>query len=63
MVSIFFYWLFLSDYECFSVTSSPVLSPLTINFPHHIETSQLICMANQWTGFHVMGKNWSLIGR
>ena len=28
---------------------------LTINVPHHIETSQLICIANQLTGFYMMG--------
>ena len=30
-------------------------SPLRINVPHHIETSQLICNANQLTGFYMMG--------
>ena len=30
-------------------------------FPHHIETSQLICNANQLTGFHIMGNIWSLM--
>ena len=24
-------------------------------FPHHIETSQLICIANQLTGFNMLG--------
>ena len=24
-------------------------------FPHHIETSQLICNANQLTGFYIVG--------
>ena len=28
---------------------------LTINVRHHIETSQLICRANQLTGFYMMG--------
>ena len=28
---------------------------LTTNVPHHIEASQLICSANQLTGFHMMG--------
>ena len=27
---------------------------LMTNVPHHIETSQLICSANQLTGFYVM---------
>ena len=31
------------------------LKPLTINVPHHIETSQLICNAIQLTGFYMMG--------
>ena len=25
------------------------------NVPHHIETSQLICIANQFIGFYMMG--------
>ena len=29
--------------------------PLTTNVPHHIETSQLICSANQLTDFYMMG--------
>ena len=32
-----------------------VLNPLTINVPHHVETSQLICNINQLTGFYMMG--------
>ena len=32
-----------------------VINPLTTNVPHHIETSQLICNVNQWTGFYKMG--------
>ena len=31
------------------------LNLLTTNVPHHIETSQLICNANQLTGFYMMG--------
>ena len=31
------------------------LNPLTTNASHHIETSQLICIANQLTGFYIMG--------
>ena len=30
------------------------INPLTTNVPHHIETSQLICSANQLTGFYMM---------
>ena len=33
------------------------IRPLTINVPHHIETSKLICSANQLTGFYMMGYN------
>ena len=32
-----------------------IFNPLTTNVPHPIETSQLICSANQWTGFYMMG--------
>ena len=28
------------------------LNPSTNNVPHHIETTQLICIANQLTGFY-----------
>ena len=31
------------------------LNPLMTDAPHHIETSQLICRANQLTGFYMMG--------
>ena len=31
------------------------INPLTTNVPYHIETSQLICIANQLTGFYMMG--------
>ena len=31
------------------------INPLTTNVPHQIETSQLICIANQLTGFYLMG--------
>ena len=34
--------------------STPV-NPLTTNVTHHIETSQLICILNQLTGFYMMG--------
>ena len=33
----------------------PGFSPLMINVPHYIELSQLICNANQLTGFYMMG--------
>ena len=41
---------------------SNLLNPLTTNVPYHIETSQLICNANQLTGFYKMGNIWSLKG-
>ena len=31
------------------------VNPLTTYVPHHIETSQLICIANQLTGFYMIG--------
>ena len=41
--------------------SFSVFNPLTTNVPHHIETSQLIYIANQLTGFYMMeniGHTW-----
>ena len=32
-----------------------VLNPLTTSVPRHIETSELICITNQLTGFYVIG--------
>ena len=32
-----------------------VVNPLTTNVPYHIETSQLICRANQLASFYMMG--------
>ena len=29
-------------------------NPLKTSIPHHIETSQLICKANQLSGFYMM---------
>ena len=37
-----------------------VFNPLTITAPHHTETSQLICTANQLTGFYMMGSTGRL---
>ena len=34
---------------------STTLNPLTTNVPHHIATSQLINIANQLTGFYMIG--------
>ena len=40
---------------CISVYAGNIdLNPLTINVPNHIETSQLICSANQLTGFYII---------
>ena len=36
------------------VITKTFVNPLTANVPHHIETSQLICNANQLTGFYMM---------
>ena len=33
-----------------------VFNPLTASVPHHIETSQLFCKANQLNDFYIMGK-------
>ena len=33
----------------------PTINLLTTNVLHHIETSQLICTANQLTGFYMIG--------
>ena len=32
-----------------------IFNPLTANAHYHMETSQLICIANQLTGFYMMG--------
>ena len=40
---------------CISVYAGNIdLNPLTINVPNHIKTSQLICSANQLTGFYII---------
>ena len=41
--------LFIRKYMLEEATG--IVNPLTTNVPHHIETSQLICTANQLTGF------------
>ena len=43
--------------------SRPSLNPLTIIFPHYIETSQFIYSANKWDWFLFDGGHWSLIGK
>ena len=30
-----------------------MINPLMTNIPHHVETSELICSANQLTGFYI----------
>ena len=37
------------------LTKERIFNPLTTNIPHYIEASQLICNANQLTGFYMMG--------
>ena len=45
------------------------LTLLIINFNYHIETSPLICSANQWTGFYMIsasvmkGLNVKMLGQ
>ena len=46
----FFYFFVL-----FPTTILRKINPLTTNVPHHIETSPLICIANQLTGFYIIG--------
>ena len=41
--------------ECTERTKSRIINILTTNVPYHIEISQLICIANQFTGFYMMG--------
>ena len=44
--------------RCFSkekdIKKSVLINSLTTNAPHDIEISQLICIANQLTGFYMM---------
>ena len=44
----------ISSYSRLEITSIAI-NPLTTNAPHHIENSQLICIANELTGFYMMG--------
>ena len=41
-------------YVIFCNIGNIVFNPLTTIGPHHIEASQLICIANQLTGFYMM---------
>ena len=36
-------------------TIGSLINPLTTNVLYHIETNQLICIANQLTGFYMTG--------
>ena len=38
-----------------TASSGSTLNPLKTYVPYHIETSLLICSANQLTGFYMMG--------
>ena len=38
----------------FDFIDTIVIDTLTTNVPHHIETSQLICITNQLAGFYIM---------
>ena len=38
--------------------SNFTFNPLTTNASHHIETSPLICIANQLTGFYMTGTSF-----
>ena len=40
---------------------SELINSLTTTVPHHIETTQLICRANQLTGFYMVEEHWSLL--
>ena len=51
----------LGNYPCvvsaeLAHASTPV-NPLTTNVTHHIETGQLICIADQLTGVYMMWSN------
>ena len=46
------FWL---QYKFFIFINTNSFNPLTTNVPHHIETSQLICNANQLTGSYMIG--------
>ena len=41
--------------EVIKILHEEMFNPLPTNVPHHIETSQLICNANQLTSFYMMG--------
>ena len=38
-----------------TIVNLNLFNPLMTNVPHHKETSQLICITNQLTGFYMMG--------
>ena len=45
----------LQDESDTNKTYPAFINPLTTYVPHHIETSQLICIANWLAGFYMMG--------
>ena len=56
------FWISLQFFKTFSSTAFLfltlkiyLLKPLTTNVPNYIETSQLICSANQLNGFYMTG--------
>ena len=44
----------ISSHSRLEITNIAI-NPLTTNVPHHIENSQLICIANELTRFYMMG--------
>ena len=49
MISIYFIWVKQTQ------LTVNQLNPLMTTVLHRIKTTQLICNANQWTGFFMMG--------
>ena len=54
--------LFTSVFDGVLTYFNPYINSLTTNVPYQIETRELICNANQLTGFYRMRENWSLMG-
>ena len=51
------------SFQSFATKLLAEINPLTTNVPHHIETSRLICSANQLTDWFLYdGEHWSLMG-
>ena len=47
--------MFSRGMVCNGNIGKKLVKPVPTNVPHHIETSQLICNANQLVGFYMMG--------